>query len=72
MLKLTLEEKAEIISEDVLETEIQQDDECQEKIFEVLVKVNCALPQLLRPTLCEPEDRTGTRSHGAKVKLSVI
>lgn len=54
MLKLTLEEKlktlteldadiVKLVSEDELEAEIQQADECQEKIFEALVQINRAL-----------------------------
>ena len=69
-----------------METEIQQADEFQGKIFEALVQINRALTQATvtltaTPTIAcavtaptdqagtEPEDRSGTCSHGAKVKL---
>ena len=90
MMKLTLEGKlktlkeldAEIVtlvSEDDLETEIQQADECQEKIFEALLQINRALTQ---PTVAMPktartvslptvDDLGKARWHEAKVKLSL-
>ena len=73
----------ELVSEDVLEAEIQQADEFQEKIFEALVQINRALTVTPTATLAiaravavptdrtgtEPEDRTGTHTHETKVKL---
>ena len=68
MLKLTLEEKLktlkeldakiiELVSEDVLETEIQQADECQE-IFEALVKVNRTLTLATVTSIATPHTVT--------------
>ena len=67
-----------LVSDTELDAEIQQADECQENIFEALVRVNRALtpptsptaPRTARePTADEGGDRAETRPHGAKVKL---
>ena len=87
MLKLTLEEKLKIVglvAEEEMETEIQQADEGQERIFEALVRINRTLtpatpaPPSTNHTVPPPTvpARTGSehknRLHGAKVKLSKL
>ena len=89
MLKLTLEEKlktlkelnaeiVKLVSEDELETEIQQADECQEKIFEALVQINRVLvpPTPITARTSTPPsagriaaDTGEARSRRAKVRL---